>query len=471
MDQENAIRMDEINIRTVIKDLIYNIPLVILAVVTVIMGVSTFKNICYTPEYTSKTTMCVTAKGNAEGNIYSSLNTASSMAEVFSEVFQSTVIREKVEQTFGPIPEGTRITAEIIPNTNLLELKVTARDPQSSYKIMQAILQNYKNVSDYVFGNAVLEVIKDPDVPTAPSNQFRTSRLVKIGSLAAVTLLCGVIVMTSVCRDTVKTEHAARRKLEGRHLATIPYEQKNHTLKSKIFRTNKALLLNRQLVSFRYEESFNELAAKIEYKLDERGKQTVLITSVAENEGKSTTCVNLAVALAFRNKKVLLMDLDLKKPALDRILDHSGKKKYGLRDLYEGRVTADQLLQYHKNLHIYTILSGKDENNRKCLNDQFLRALLGAAKKEFDYIIIDSAPISAGSDTEYLNEFVDTSCLVVHQDAILISEVNDIIELLKEGKSEFLGYVLNACDAKDVGRSSGYGYGKYAYRREKTAEG
>lgn len=470
MDQKNAIRTDEINIRTVIKDLIYNIPLVIVAVVTVVMGVSTFKNICYTPEYTSRTTLCVTAKGNAEGNIYSSLNTASSMAEVFSEVFGSTIIREKVEQTFGPIPDDARITSEIIPNTNLLELKVISRDPQSSYKIMQAILQNYKHVSDYVFGNAVLEVIKDPNVPTTPSNQFRTSKLVKIGSLAVVALLCGVIVLISVFRDTVKTEHAARRKLEGRHLATIPYEQKNHTLKGKLFRTNKALILSRQLVSFRYEESFNELAAKMEYKLDERGKQTVLITSVAENEGKSTTCVNLAVALASRNKKVLLIDMDLKKPALARILDYSVKNKYGLQDLYEGKVTADQLLQYHKNLHIYTILSGKGENNRKCLDDRFLRALLDAAKKEFDYIIIDSAPISAGSDTEYLNEFVDTSCLVVHQDAVSVSEINDTIELLKEGKSEFLGYVLNACVEKDVGRSRKYGYGKYAHTRENTAE-
>lgn len=471
MEQEVTIRMDEINIRTIIKDLIYNIPFIILAILTVIMGVRTYKNIVYTPEYTSQTTMSVIAKGNADGNIYSSLNTANSMGEVFAEVFQSTVIKEKVEEVMGEIPENTKITSSLIPKTNLLELKVTTRDPQSCYRIMQVILQNYRYVSDYLFGNAVLEVIKNPEVPVVPSNSFNTSRLEKLGIFGIVLLLCGVIVLFSVLRVTVKTERAAKRNLEGRHLATIPYEQKNRTLKGKLLRTNKALLLNRQMVSFQYEESFNEFASKVEHKLNKLNKKTILVTSVAENEGKSTISINLATALALRNKKVLLVDMDFKKPAIFKIMEYNvDDNNQGLVELYKGKSTIEKLLRYDKKMHIHVILTGQSEENQKCLNDVFLKKFFSSVEKIFDYIILDSAPISAGTDTEYLNDFVDSSILVVRQDRMLISDLNDIIELLKEGKSEFLGYVLNACDTKDSGRSGRYSYGKYSRRVGVTTE-
>ena len=83
MERETSIRMDEINLRTILKDLIWNLPFVILAILIVLMGIRTYRNIAYEPEYTASTTLAVIAKGNAEGNAYSSLSTANSMAEVF----------------------------------------------------------------------------------------------------------------------------------------------------------------------------------------------------------------------------------------------------------------------------------------------------------------------------------------------------------------------------------------------------
>lgn len=462
MNQDSIIRMDEINIRTIIKDLIYNIPLLILAILTVIMGVRTYKNAVYQPKYTAKTTISVIAKGNADGNAYSSLNTATSMAEVFAEVFQSTVMKEKVEEVTGKMPADTEIEAALIPETNLLELKVTTGDPQSSYRILQAILQNYRDVSDFLFGNAVLEVIQEPNVPVFPSNALDISKLIKLGIFGVVILLSGAIVACSVFRDTVKTEYAAKRNLEGRHMATIPYEQKNHTLRTKLLRTNKALLLNGQVVGFKYQESFNELAAKLEYKLNESDKNVLLVTSTAENEGKSTICVNLATALAARNKKVLLIDMDFGKPALYKLLESRPAENQQLVDLYKGKTSLSKLIQYDKKLNIYVILAGNTEDNNKCLNDAFMKAFIKAVKQAFDYVILDSAPISAGSDTEYLSEFSETSLLVAHQDMVPVAELNDMMELLKEGKSEFLGYVLNAFDTNNMGRSESYHYGRYS---------
>lgn len=101
MEQETTFRMDEINPYIILKDLLWNLPFIILAVITVLLSIRTYKNLVYVPEYTASTTMAVMAKGSTDGNVYSSLNTASSMAEVFAEVFQSEVLKEKIEETLG----------------------------------------------------------------------------------------------------------------------------------------------------------------------------------------------------------------------------------------------------------------------------------------------------------------------------------------------------------------------------------
>ena len=462
MERETSIRMDEINLRTILKDLIWNLPFVILAILIVLMGIRTYRNIAYEPEYTASTTLAVIAKGNAEGNAYSSLSTANSMAEVFPEIFQSDVVKEKVEEAIGKMPEGVKISSELIPETNLLVLGVTAKDPQSAYRVLQAILGNYKYVSDYLFGNAVLEVIMEPQVPVAPSNAFRTSWFDKRGIVVAVVLMVGLIVLCSVLRSTVKTTKAAKRKLEGECLAALPYEEKNRTLKGKIHKTNKAILLNSQIISFGYEESCHQLASCLEYKADKQGKKVILITSVAENEGKSTVCVNLAMALARRNKKVLLVDMDLRKPALYKLIEHEVKRKQGLLPFLKGETALNDAVQYDKAMQICTILNDKGiDDAQEYLNTERFERFLAAARKAFDYVILDSSPVSAGTDTEYLQEYADAALLIVRQDRVKISDLNDAVEMMKEGKSKFLGYVLNGFDKSGFGSQGGYGYGKY----------
>lgn len=471
MGQDRTIRMDEINLYTILKDYIRNLPFVILAVMIVLMGVRTYKNIVYVPEYTASTTLAVMAKGNADGSVYSSLNTASSMAEVFTEVFQSDVMKEKIEEVMGKMPEDTKIVSELIPETNLLMLRVTAKNPQSAYCVLQAVLENYRDVSDYIFGNAVLEVIMDPEVPVAPSNSFQTRRLDKIGMLAAVALMTGCVVLFSVLRDTVKTTRAAKRHLEGECLAVLPYEEKNRTLKTKIRKTNKGVLLDSPVISFGYEEGCHRLASRLEYKTGKQGKKVVLVTSVAENEGKSTVSVNLAIALARRNKRVLLIDMDLAKPAIYKLLEYKVGKKQSLLSFLKGEASLNDVAQYDKRKQIFTILNSKGvDDAQKYLTTERLGMFFDAARKAFDYIIVDSAPVSVGTDTEYLQEYVDASVLVVRKDRVRISDINDTAELMKEGQTEFLGYVLNSFDKADLVGSGRYGYGKYGNYGRNAAE-
>ena len=463
MNDETVFRLYEMNWKTIFHDILFHFPYILLAVLTVLMGVGIYKNVAYVPEYTSKATMAVMAKGNADGSAYSSLTTANSMAEVFTEVFQSDIIKEKVKEDLGELPAGLKISSSLIPETNLLELKVTALNPQSSFRVMQSILANYRYVSDYLFGNAVLEVIEDPMVPMSPSNVLNVSKFQKLGVLGVVVLLCGLIGFLSILRRTVKTRKSALRNLEGKCLGCIPYEVKNKTLQSKINKTNKAILMNQQVVHFAYEESIQHLASNLEFVLEQKEKKCVLVTSVAENEGKSTICVNLAMALAKRHKKVLLMDVDFRKPAIYKLLSKDLKVDFNLSSYLMNQDMVTLPIEYDEKNKFYVIGNkGLEDVSIKALDTSRFVDLLAQVQSQFDYVILDSVPISVGVDTEYVRDFVDTSLLVVRQDVVEISDLNDAMEMMCEGSTQFLGYVLNAFDQPEIKHTYGYGY-EYGY--------
>lgn len=452
MNQEMNIRLDEMNWRTILKDVLYNLPLIIMAVLIVLMGVRTYKNIVYTPQYTTTSTLAVTAKGNAAGSIYSSLTTANAMAEVYSAVFEGDVMREKIEEVIGDIPDDVAISSELIPETNLLTLSVSAGSPKTAYQVIQAVMENYTTVSDYLFGNAVLEVIKKPMVPTAPSNYFPTDRYDKLGVLAAAAMMTAMIIFFSVIRNTVKMPKAAKRHLEGECLGVLPHEEKNRTWKTRFKGVNKGLLLSNPLVTFRFEESYHQLADCVDYKMKQHQEQILMVTSVAENEGKSTVAVNLAMAMAGRNRRVLLVDLDLVRPALYKLLEYDIPEGQTLSDYMEDKCSVSDVLLEDPEKNIFAVMNSKSiQDSQAYLISEKLEALLKTYRSQFDYIILDTSPLIAGADAENALACADASLLVVRQDMVSIADINDAVEDMKDSGTRFMGYVLNKFDRGGTG--------------------
>ena len=122
-----------------------------------------------------------------------------------------------------------------------------------------------------------------------------------------------LLVLLSVLRFTVKTRQGAARNLDGRLLG-IPYEKKQFTWKEILQKKKKSLLISTPLVSMVFSESVRKLATRLKHHMSRRQQKVILVTSVSENEGKSSVAANLALALAEKGKGGLI-DGDLKKPA------------------------------------------------------------------------------------------------------------------------------------------------------------
>lgn len=470
MDERNEFNFDEISIYCIVRDILKNLWVILLAAAAAWFAVTGGESLLYVPEYTASATLAVSAKGN-NSSAYSSLSVTNQMAGVFSEVFDSNVLRQKIQEELGQDSMEGEITSSIIEETNLIVLQVTSVNPRQAYLIIQSAIHNYDTVSDYLFSNAVLRIVQEPQVPFSPSNVINISRIQKLAMLGAAGITGIFLVLFSVLRFTVKTKQAARRNLDGRILETIPYEKKRKTLKEYFRKTNKSILVSSSLVSMRFSEAVRKSATQIDHHMRKRNQKVLLISSVSENEGKSSAAANLALALAEKGRKVILIDSDLKKPAQFKIFDKHKEVKKNLTDYLDGKLPAGELLEYDKKHKIFFIFQNKAvHNSGKYLDSAAMRELVQAAKKSVDYIVLDSSPMALSSDGELLLKLADAAVLVVRQDWTDIRAVNDTADNIRQTGVDFTGFILNIFHEETPLKNRGT-YGYYGYRhRRKTAE-
>jgi tyrosine-protein kinase Etk/Wzc len=210
-------------------------------------------------------------------------------------------------------------------------------------------------------------------------------------------------------------------------------------------------------------ESFRILRTNLTYvlpfKVNNLG-QTILVTSTIKGEGKTFTSLNLAISFSIMNKKVLLIGADMRNPQLHNYLT-TKKTDIGLQD-YLHDLTIDWMSVIKKNqldnANLDIVLSGKiPPNPAELLSNGRFDQFINEAKKEYDYIIIDSAPTLLVTDTLLISQLVDTTLYVVRSGFTPKKILDFSVNLSDRNKLKNLVYVIN-----NVGLNYGYGY-KYGY--------
>ena len=190
----------------------------------------------------------------------------------------------------------------------------------------------------------------------------------------------------------------------------------------------------------------------------------LMVTSLLENEGKSTVAVNLAMAMAKKYRKVLLIDCDLRKPACAMLLEHKWNG-IGVRDVLRGQAHPRSVVRLEGSSGLHLMLEKKsDRQSGDLVNSENMKRLLAWAREEYEIVILDLPPMSAVTDAEAMADLADCSLLVVRQNTARTSALNKAIAALERGSAKMLGCVLNNVYGtrlfSDQG-GGGYGYGKY----------
>lgn len=205
-------------------------------------------------------------------------------------------------------------------------------------------------------------------------------------------------------------------------------------------------------------EQFRALRTNLSFFFKSADEKVILLTSSASGEGKSFVAINLGQILALADKKVLLMELDLRKPGLSTKLEipnSFGFTNYvmdpelGFRDIIKP-------LKLQKNLFILS--SGPiPPNPAELLLSERTKTLMAELKQQFDYIIIDTSPIGIVTDAQLLAPYSDVCIYLVRQNYTLKKQLNIVDELARTQKMKGLSILVN-----DIKETKGYGYG-YSY--------
>lgn len=440
MDEQQMFHWAELNPLCLLRRLGRDALTIAAAGLIAVMVALTALQSLYRPEYTASATMAVSVKSGGYSSVLSNLTVSAEIADTFTELFESNMFSGIATSQLGRDTLPGTLEASVLPETNILVLKVTADSPEDAFRTLQLLLENYDAVSEYVFQNVILKVLDSPTVPTAPSNPVDRGTLLRRAFLGGAGAMMVVLLAIAVLSDTVQTSQALRRKLDVKLFATIHHEVKNKTLRTKLKKANKGLLITMPVASFCFTEEVYKLASKVDFAARHGERKVILVTSVAENEGKSTVAANLALALTQGGRKVLLMDADLHKAAQFKLF-HS-KPAVELADMLQGE--APYAPEYLEREHLYTLFSTRSSDGAaELIASPAMAELLERARQEMDYIIIDSPPMALFSDVEALADQADLSLLVVRQDVSPARRINDTVDMLSQCRSELLGCVFN----------------------------
>ena len=444
----------------VVQDVMRNWLVAVL--VALVMGVGTYilSDMRYEPVYQTNTTFVVTTRGSSS-TVYNNLNSTKNLASVFTELLNSSILKKIIVEELGADYFDGTVTTQVVPNTNLITMRVTAKDPWTAFVAAQSIIEHHEALTYRVIDGIVLEVLLKPELPTRAVNSnnpaYQMKRMTVLSGMCAVVGLA----LLSCFRNTVRSEKEARRKLDCYFLGEIPHEKKHKTLYSRLTRRKTSILISDPLTSFHFLETMRKLRQRVEQYM--HGDKVLMVTSLLENEGKSTVAVNLALAMAQKGQRVLLIDTDTRKPACHAILQEK-KFAYGLRDVLKGKVNLPDALVQYKNSNMYMLLEKKGSAKAADLIvSERMEDLLNWARNEFDFIVLDMPPVSAASDAESMKELVDSCLLVVRQNMAMTGALNKTIAALDGGRAKLMGCVLNNVYSTRLtsGQNHSYGYDRY----------
>ena len=216
-------------------------------------------------------------------------------------------------------------------------------------------------------------------------------------------------------------------------------------------------------LSQEYLEALRAVRTRVERRMENEHKKTLMITSSIPGEGKSTVAVNLAISLAQKGKKVILVDCDLRNPSVQNYMNISGVYP-GIVNVLNGKEELeDALYTVEKDGIDLRILCGYHEptQNVEILGSQEMKNLLDKLEKMADIVLIDISPATVLVDALMLARYVPMALYVVKYDYARVRDILEGIEELAETGVDVLGCVIN--EGKYGTVQTGYNrYGRYS---------
>lgn len=356
-----------------------------------------------------------------------------------------------------------RLRASSAADSTIIQITATDPDPSRAALIANTVgarltsaVESIETRDGQDVSPVKLTRVRDAQVPRTSVSPNVTLNLA-LGGLIGLALGIGIAIVRTVLDNKVRTPKDVEGLTDRPLIGVIPFDSKAK---------ERPLILEADPHNQR-SEAFRSLRTNLQF-LEMDGGNSFVITSSLPSEGKSTTTINLAVALADAGKRVALLDTDLRKPKVAQYLNLEGNA--GLTDVLIGRArVADVMFPWGKR-PLYVLPAGKiPPNPSELLGSKQMGQLLEALGKEFDVVLCDAPPLLPVTDAAVLSKSTSGAIVIVAAGRTTTQQVDGALDALETVGSRVAGVVLTMVPTHGPDSYGyGYGYGGYSAAPEKT---
>lgn len=427
--------------------------------------------VTYVPQYTATISYVINSKSTSND---STLNpndflVAEYLANTYSYLIKSRDFVNNIKMESG-INEDIKgyISSHLVDSSSIMKVVVRTEDPQKTFSIARAISIYLPERAKAAVRSGSLDPLEDPVEPVSPDGNSNLMKMGLIGLILGVVLSAAVIVFIQMIKKVVMTPNDLTNKVDITHIGSIPHVDINKK-KSPNTKHEPVLVTNKK-TGFVFSETYKSMRTKIERFSKKNNAKAILITSALENEGKTTVAANIALALAQNNNKVLLMDCDLRKPAVATVLDAKDKVKVPAIDVIKGIADVENAIIRLDNKLGLDIIGGDKPvgNSSEILSTRGFKKALDYLREKYDYILVDTPPSQLFTDAAIISEYTDAAVLVVRQNGANVDDIIGVINDVSQSKAELIGFVFNNVSDTSIlpgGYSKKYNYSYYGYGR------
>ncbi|WP_349866783.1 polysaccharide biosynthesis tyrosine autokinase [Leifsonia sp. WHRI 6310E] len=409
-----------------------------------------------TREYTSTTSMYFSLSAGVTGN---DINQGSTYTQnqmlSFAQLATSSVVLQPVidglglDTTAGALAKQISVTTP--QNTVVLQLDVTDTSPTEAAAIANATAASLRTqVEDIAPKNAqgnptvatrVIAPAVEPAGPSAPNERLN----ILIGLVVGILIAAGGLLLSETLSTRVDSEEKAIAVSGAPSLGTVRRRRGATPGLAMVGDTRSSSA-----------EDFRQLRANLEFVAVDVPSPVFVVTSSILGEGKSTVAINLAIALSEGDKRILLIDADLRRPG---VAGYTGLVPgTGLSTVLAGRVTlADAVQPWGDDGALSVMTAGRiPPNPSELLSSRAMTALIEEARGMFDVIVIDTPPLGAVADAATLVPEADGTVVIVDRTAVRRNQLLHAVEAVRRAGGSVAGIVFNKARAKRSGDAHYY---------------
>ena len=450
--------MEEINIRDFLNYLKKYVLVIVAVALVLIIGVFIYDKSIKKPLYTTYTTIILTKSNETQTGTTITQNDIllnQKLVETYSKIIKSKLVLEQVISetgvTYTAEELSENVSVEAYENTEMLKISVTDQDPELAANIANSIAQVFSGEIAKIYQINNISVVDVAVTPEEVSNNTLKRDLL-IALFISIFGTIGVVFVVYYFDDTVKLTDDLEEEIGMPVVAKV--------FKSDIGSKNnrKVELLAQKYPKSVVSESIKTLRTNLQFSSVDEDIKTILITSSIPGEGKSFISANLAISFAQTDKRVLIVDCDMRKGRQHRIFKLSNSK--GLSNLLIDDMT--NLKDYINKTSVpgvHVITRGTvPPNPSELLNSKKNADLIRVLKAKYDVIIYDGVPCNGLPDSIIMSKLVDKVLIVSSDSMTPKSVLESTKKQLESVNAPVAGDVLNNVNRKNSTYGKYYGY-------------